>query len=131
MSSKNAVALYEMVCLRANLARSIEKIDLQKFRRLVGVPPNVYERCDNLMRFVIRPAILEVNVLSDIGVDIHLVRSHSRAPITAVELCWGKKTGDEFRASIEERNRGKIGRKARLKALAETKSLTSSTGELV
>lgn len=131
MSSKYAVTLYEMVCLRANLSRSVETIDLERFRRLVGVPPDAYERGDNFMRFVIRPALLEVNGLSDIGVDIHLVRSHSRAPITAVELCWWKKTGDEFRIAIEERNRSKVGRMARLKALADSKPLTSSAIELV
>ena len=127
MSSKYAVALYEMICLRAKLDRCTERIDLQKFRRLVGVPPEAYERGDNLMRFVIRPALLEVNGLSDLGADIGLIRAHSRAPITAVALCWWKKTGDEFRAAIEERSRSKVGRKARLKAQTETKLLTSST----
>lgn len=73
MSSKYAIAVYEMICLRANLDRCVETIDLQKFRKLVGVPPDAYERGDNLMRFVIRPALTEVNGLSDIGVDIELV----------------------------------------------------------
>ena len=59
-----------MICLRANLDRCVETIDLQKFRKLVGVPPDAYERGDNLMHFVIRPALMEVNGLSDIGVDI-------------------------------------------------------------
>lgn len=84
MSSKYAVAVYEMVCLRANLDRCVETIDLMRFRKLVGVPPGAYERGDNFMRFVIRPALLEVNGLSDLGVDIQMVRMHSRAPITAV-----------------------------------------------
>jgi replication initiator protein len=59
-----------MICLRNNLDRSVETIDLQEFRKLVGVPPDAYERGDNLMHFVIRPALMEVNGLSDIGVDI-------------------------------------------------------------
>jgi Initiator Replication protein len=79
MSCKYALALYEMICLRTNLDRCMETIDLQKFRKLVRVPADSYERGDNLMRFVIRPALLEVNGLSDTGVDIQLVRSHSRA----------------------------------------------------
>jgi hypothetical protein len=130
MSSKYAIALYEMICLRANLDRSVETIDLQRFRRLLGVPPEAYERGDNLMRFVIRPALLEVNGLSDISVDIRLDRCHSRAPIHAVTLSWSKKTGDDFRAAIEERNRSKVGRMARLKARADSKSLTSAADAL-
>lgn len=124
MSSKYAMALYEMICLRANLARSVEIIPIKKFRELVGVPPDAYERGDNFMRFVIKPALLEVNGLSDMGVRVNLVRKHARAPIDAVEIEWWKKRGDEFRAAIEERNRSKVGRMARLKANAQ-KSLTS------
>ena len=125
MSSKYAIALYEMICLRANLDRSVETIDLHKFRGLVGVPPDAYDRGDNLMCFVIRPALLEVNELSEIAVDINLNRRHSRAPIHAVTLSWRKKTGDEFRAAIEERNRSKVGRKARLKSHAESGLISS------
>ncbi len=118
MSSKYAIALYEMICLRANLDRCVETIDLVKFRKLVGVPPDAYERGDNFMRFVIRPAMLEVNGLSDIGVDIQMVRRHTRAPITAVTMCWWRKTGEEFRAAVAERYRGKEGRKKRLRTSA-------------
>jgi hypothetical protein len=66
---------------------------------LGGVSPEAYERGDNLMRFVIQPALMEVNGLSDIDVDIDFVRRHCRAPIAAVTICWWKKTGDEFRAA--------------------------------
>jgi hypothetical protein len=127
MSSKYAIALYEMICLRANLDRCVETIDLQKFWKLVGVPPDAYDRGDNLLRFVIRPALMEVNGLSDIGVDIQLVRQHCRAPITAVAICWWNKTGGEFRAAMEERNRSKVGRMARLKQ----KTLSEATPRLL
>ena len=72
-----------------------------------------------LMRFVIEPATLEVNGLSDIGVQIALVRRHPRAPVTAVTLAWWKKEGDEFRAAMHERNRSKAGRMARLRGKVE------------
>lgn len=125
MSSKYAIALYEMICLRANLDRCVETIDIHKFRKLVGVPPDAYERGDNLMRFVIRPALLEVNGLSDIGVQIEFVRKHARAPIHAITMAWWRKSGDDFRAAIEERKQSKEGRKKRLKTKAlESKQLT-------
>ena len=68
---------------------------------------------------VIEPAVLEVNGLSDIGVQIELVRRHSRAPVTAVTLVWWKKQGDEFRSAVQERGRSKMGRMARLRGTVE------------
>jgi hypothetical protein len=113
-----------MICLRANLDRSVERLDIQKFRKLIGVPADAYERGDNFMRFVLQPALLEVNGLSDVEVQINLERRHSRAPIEAVTMTWWKKSGDQYRAVIEERKLGKADRMARLKAKAQN-SLTS------
>jgi hypothetical protein len=119
MGSKYAIALYEMICLRTNLDRCVETIEIRKFRELLGVPPGAYERGDNFMRFVIEPALLEVNGLSDMGVQVQLVRRHMKAPIDAITIAWWRKSGEEFKAAIEERNRSKVGRMARLKQAAK------------
>jgi hypothetical protein len=99
--------------------RSIETFPLERFRELMGVPPETYERGDNFQRKVIEPAVLEVNGLSDMGVQIDLGRLHSRAPIHSVTVEWWRKAGDEFRASIQERSRSKVGRMARLRGEVE------------
>jgi len=119
MTSKYAIALYEMVCLRANLDRCTEIIEMARFRELLGVPPKSYERADNFMRNVIAPALLEVNGLSDVGVQIEMVRKHPRAPAHAVAITWWRKRGDEFRKALQERSRPKVGRMARLKGQVE------------
>jgi replication initiator protein len=119
MTSKYAIALYEMVCLRANLDRCVETIEIDRFKDLLGVPPGAYERADNFMRNVITPALLEVNGLSDISVQIEMVRRHPRAPAHAVALAWWRKSSDEFREAMQERNRSKAGRMARLKGNVE------------
>lgn len=119
MTSKYAIALYEMVCLRANLNRCTETIEIERFRELLGVPPGAYDRADNFMRNVVTPALLEVNGLSDISVQIEMVRRHPRAPAHAVALAWWRKSGDEFRDAMQERNRSKVGRMARLKGKVE------------
>ena len=119
MTSKYAIALYEMVCLRANLERCVETIEIGRFRELLGVPPGAYDRADNFMRNVIAPAVLEVNGLSDIGVEIEMVRKHPRAPAHAVAITWWRKRGEEFRAAMRERSRPKFGRMARLKGQVE------------
>jgi len=129
MTSKYAIALYEMVCLRANLDRCTEVIDMARFRELLGVPPGSYDRADNFMRNVIVPAVLEVNGLSDISVQIEMVRKHPRAPAHGVSITWWRKQGEEFRAAMQERNRPKFGRMARLKGKVE--HVAADTGALV
>lgn len=119
MTSKYAIALYEMVCLRANLSRCVETIEMERFRDLLGVPPGAYERADNFARNVVTPALLEVNGLSDISVQVEMVRRHPRAPAHAVTLAWWRKSGDEYREAMQERNCSKGGRMARLKGNVE------------
>lgn len=128
MTSKYSIALYEMVCLRAYLERCVETIEIGKFRELLGVPPGAYDRGDNFMRNVIAPAVLEVNGLSDIGVQIEMARKHSRASAHAVTITWWRKQGDEFRAAMQECNRPKVGRMARLKGKVEPLAVGVSHG---
>jgi hypothetical protein len=84
------------------------------------VPPGTYERGLDFQRKVVAPALLEVNGLSDMGVDIELRRRHARAPIHEVAISWWKKSGDEYRAAMAERNRPKVGRMARLRGEVES-----------
>ena len=44
MTSKYAIALYELICLRANREQCVEVLQLEEFRELLGVPPGAYER---------------------------------------------------------------------------------------
>lgn len=119
MGSKYAIALYELVCLRINLNTCVEAFPIDRFRELLGVPPGAYSDGQDFRRKVIDPAMLEVNRLSDMHVDIELRRKHARAAIHEVVVAWRKQGGDEFRASMRERDRSKIGRKARLRDKVE------------
>ena len=83
MKSKYAVALYEMLELRRNMDRCVETFAIDRFRELLGVKADTYKLGPDFQRFVIDPAVLEVNGLSDLGVQIRLDRKHSRAPIHA------------------------------------------------
>jgi hypothetical protein len=123
MTSKYAIALYELICLRANREHCIEVLSYDQFRDLLGVPPGTYERGLDFRRKVIDPALLEVNGLSDMSVDIDLRRRHPRAPIHEVAIAWWRKSGDDFRAAVQERNRSKIGRMARLRGEVEKASV--------
>ena len=115
MTSKYAIALYELLCLRANMEQCVESFPIDRFRELLGVPPGAYAQGQDFKRKVIEPAVLEVNGLSGLGVAIELRRRHPRAPIDRVDMAWWRKQGDEFRAAMQERKRHKAGRKARLR----------------
>jgi hypothetical protein len=125
MTSKYAIALYEMVCLRANRDHCVEVFSYEEFRALLNVPPETYDRGQDFQRKVVDPALLEVNGLSDMGVDIELRRRHARAPIHEVAISWWKKSGDEYRAALAERNRPKVGRMARLRGEVEKAEISS------
>jgi hypothetical protein len=64
MTSKYAMALYELVQLRSGLDRCVEHFSLERFRDLLGVPPGKLTRGPDFERRVIEPALLEVNGLS-------------------------------------------------------------------
>jgi hypothetical protein len=119
MTSKYAIALYELICLRANREHCVEVFSYERFRDLLGVPPGAYERGLDFRRKVVEPALLEVNGLSDMGVTIDVRRRHARAPIHEIAISWWKTSGDEFRAAMAERNRSKVGRMARLRGHVE------------
>lgn len=120
MSSKYAIALYELICLRANRDHCVELFSYEDFRGLLNVPPGSYERGLDFQRKVVAPALVEVNGLSDMGVQIELRRRHARAPIHEVAVSWWQKSGDEYKAAVKERNRSKVGRMARLRGQVET-----------
>ena len=120
MKSKYAMALYEMLELRRNMDRCIETFSIDRFRELLGVRTETYRLGPDFQRFVVDPAALEVNGLSDLGVQIQLDRKHSRAPIHAVTMAWWRKSPEEMAAAIRERGRSKVGRMARLKGAVET-----------
>ncbi len=58
MTSKYAIALYELVQLRGNMERCTEQFAVTRFRDLLGVPPGAYERGNDLVKRVIEPACL-------------------------------------------------------------------------
>jgi hypothetical protein len=127
MSSKYAIALYEMVQLRANMDRCIETFPLARFRDLMGVPPGKLLRGPDFKRFVVDPAVVEVNGISDMGVTLSLERHNKTGAIEAVIVAWWRKESDELQAAMRERDRSKIGRMARLRGQVEVSSALQSS----
>lgn len=119
MSSKYAIALYELVQLRAGLDRCVEVFPVERFRELLGVPHGAYTEGAGFVGKVLEPAALQVNALSDMGVTIETRRRSPRAPIESICLAWWRKEGEPYREAMRERERSKLGRKARLQGKVE------------
>jgi len=130
-TSKYSLALYELLCLRANLRRSTERIDLKDFRELLGVPADKLTRAPDFLRRVVNPAVEEINGLTDYRVEIDPIRhgGPTRGRLVAFELHWAKKSDKEWRSAFDELMRSKVGRRARLQGKTENVVSDSVAGE--
>ena len=120
-TSKYALALYEAVCLRANLRVSEQTFDVDDFRELLGVEKGQYPGFPQLKQRALDPAVTEINGLSDFNVEIEPLREGglSRGKLTGFRLWWEKKSQEEWRAVLDELNRPKVGRRARIRGKIE------------
>jgi hypothetical protein len=120
-SSKYALALYEAVCLRANLRVCEQAFSVDDFRALLGVEKGQYPGFPQLKQRVVDLAVAEVNALSDFNVEVEMLRDGGmlRGKLTGFRLWWEKKSQEEWRASLDELDRPKVGRSARIRGKVE------------
>jgi hypothetical protein len=92
--SKYALSLYEMVQKRVNLAfKTSEEFTLDEFRQKLGVEKAKYPIYRDLNSRVLKPAVLEVNEISDIDCVIEPVTEGRKT--TGIRLKWLKKGADD------------------------------------
>lgn len=119
LSSKYALALYEMVARRARLNFVFsENFELDKFRELLGVPKGKLTIFGNLNKYAIQPALAEINGLSNYGVKILPIKTGRR--VTSVKIGWWLKEPHEIAEVDAELRRHSAGRKARLAGTVES-----------
>ena len=120
-SSKYALALYEALAVRINLHMDEQFFTVEEFRRLLGVPDGKYAEQFNMKKWVLDPAVLEVNGLSDFMAEITPEREGGlmRGKIKGFTLRWRKKTKEEWRTALDEQMRSRVGRKERLAGSVE------------
>jgi hypothetical protein len=118
LSSKYALALYEMVQKRGNLtAVTHEEFSLREFRDLLGIPKGRLPVWGNLHQRAIAPAVKEVTALSDFEVTLEPVKTGRK--VTGVRLSWSRKDDESVHLMWNELQRPKVGRKARLAGKVE------------
>lgn len=112
-TSKYAVSLYENMAQFQNLTMKIHQdYTLDEFRALLGVPPGRYKTFGELNKHVIKAAVDEVNALAPFGVSILPVKQGKK--VVQIKVGWWAKTSDALRDAWDERQRSKIGRRARI-----------------
>lgn len=122
-TSKYALALYEAVARRVRLQHIfMEKFSLDDFRELLGVEHDKLDTYGNLNQFAIKPALLEVNALSDFTVTVVPQKTGRR--VTGVIVGWAAKDVVERQAAYAELRRSRVGRRARIAGTVELLSDT-------
>ncbi len=117
-TSKYAVSLYENIAQLCNLShKTSETYSLEEFRDLLGVPPGKYRSFGELNKHVIKPAVAEVNAMASFGTTILPVKQGKK--VKEVRVGWWSKNTDSLKASWEELQKTKLGRRARVAGLAE------------
>lgn len=128
LSSKYALALYEMVQKRCNMRRNYEEIPLAELRGYLGVPRGKLLSWSNLSNRALKPAVKEVSALSDFIVEAVPVQKGRK--IIAVKLSWWPKDGEGIQQVATELNHSKVGRKARIEGTVERVDVATSTGNI-
>lgn len=118
-TSRYALVLYEMIQARGRLKyKWSEEFELERFRRLMGVPPDKLKQFGHFNSRVLVPAVTEVTGLSDYNVRITAVKNGKK--VVGVKLQWGAKSEEEIKAAFKELRASRVGRLARLTGQVET-----------
>ncbi len=117
-TSKYALALYEAVARRVRLEHIFtERFSMDDFRELLGAEVGKLTTFGNLNKSAIKPAIMEVNALSDFTVTVVPEKTGRR--VTGVLIGWGAKDIEGRKAAYAELQRPRVGRKARITGTVE------------
>lgn len=116
--SKYSLALYEIVQKRVGLKfKQAEKFTVEEMRALLGVPKDKLARFPDFNKYAIRPALHEVNALSEYHVTISMIKKGRR--VEHLMLTWLEKTSEEKRLIFNEIERCSVGRTARIRNTVE------------
>lgn len=111
LRSKYSIRLYEMVERRIGMMKQHETFTVSEFRALLGVSEDKLERFADFNKYCLKPALAEVNQLTDFVVEIAVVK-RGRA-VEKLHMTWFKKSASELKRAHDERERSRVGRHAR------------------
>ena len=114
LSSKYALALYEMLQKRGNLRhKTQEKFTVEGLRALLGVQTGRLLEYKNFKSRALKPAITEVNALANYGISF--IENKEGKTVKTITIGWWQKTEEEMKLAFRELSASKVGRKTRIK----------------
>lgn len=111
LRSKYSIRLYEMVERRIGLMKQHEEFSVDEFRAMLGVPEGKLERFADFNKHCLKPALAEVNMLTDFIVQVMAVKKGRS--VEKLHMAWFKKSPAQLRAAHDEREKSRVGRSAR------------------
>lgn len=130
LSSKYSLTLYEWLQKRINLKYiDYETVSIEDIRGILGVPEGKLATYGNLNKYAIKPAAEEVSFLTEIEIITEPIKT-GRA-VTHIKISWKKKSdvGAQI-AAVEELERSKIGRKARMQKRVENAEVSPEFSQI-
>jgi len=112
LKSKYARALYAAIKQREGdkrqRARMQEKFTVAEFREILGVPKGKLTTFSNLNKIAIKPAVLKINALEDLGVKVEGLK-YGGKKVLDIRMHWYKKdvVGMEWIVSSSYRDKRK------------------------
>lgn len=117
LRSKYSIRLYELVERRINMRAQSETFSIEELRGLLGVPADRLKRFADFNAQCLKPAVAEVNHLTDYIVTVGLIK---RGRFTSrITITWLEKCPEARKQARAERARSSIGRAARRKGHIE------------
>ena len=111
LRSKYSIRLCEMTERRIGLLKQHEEFTIAEFRALLGVPDGKLERYADFNKHCLKPALDEVNHITDFIFDVMAVKK-DRA-VEKLVLSWLRKSPAEMRRAYDEREKSRVGRQVR------------------
>ncbi len=111
LRSKYSIRLYEMIERRISLIKQTEEFTPDEMRSMLGVPSGKLERFADFNKYCLKPAFAEVNQLCDFTVDVMPIKKGHT--VEKLFLTWMKKSPEALRRAYDEREKSRVGRRAR------------------
>jgi len=112
LTSKYAIALYEMIEKRAGLkSKFCEEFTVEEIRDVLGVPDGRMTKWANLYRFALEPAARQVREMSNCVVSIDPIRAGRQVP--RVRLAWFRKDEEGLKLTYQAVEKNKTERRNR------------------
>lgn len=126
LRSKYSIRLYELIERRIGLTKQYEEVSVDDFRAMLGVPEGKLERFADFNKYCLKPALEEVNHLTDFEVNVMLIKNGRS--VQKLALHWMKKSPQGLKKAYDEREKSRIGRQARWRGSVEVVSFDDAPG---